>query len=116
VDHVLTDLDREVTADRAGRRLQRIGGADHLTGGHDRLLALERHRDERTRSDERHKLLVEAFALVLGVMLRGQVAAHRHQAHRHQPQALALEPGDDLARQAAGKGVGLDQDQRSFHG
>src|SRR5581483_4278016 len=28
---------------------------------------------------------------------------------------LALEPGDDLARQIAGEGIGLDEDQRSLH-
>src|SRR4051794_1885596 len=41
VDHVGADLDREVAADRAGRRLERVGGADHLAGGLDGLVALE---------------------------------------------------------------------------
>ena len=36
VHHVLADLDREVAADRAGRGLERIGGADHLARGGDR--------------------------------------------------------------------------------
>src|ERR1700733_3357608 len=97
VDHVLAHVDGIVATDRARRRLERIGGGDHLTCGNHGLLALEHHRHQRRGCDERHKLLVEALALMLGVMLRRHLAAHRHEVHRHQPQALALESRDDLA-------------------
>ena len=46
VHEVLADLDRVVAANRACRRLKRIGRADQLTGGDDRLLALEDRGDE----------------------------------------------------------------------
>ncbi len=50
------------------------------------------------------------------------VVATRHlgsdlsQLRRGQPQTLALEPPDDLSDEAPLHGVGLDDDQGSFHG
>src|SRR5688500_1362543 len=79
VDHVLPDLERVVTADRARVRLERVSGADHLACRDDRLVPLEHHRDERPAGDERDELVEERLALVLRVMLGGQVAVHLHQ-------------------------------------
>ena len=80
------------------------------------LLALEHHRHQRAGGDEVDQLLVERLALVLGVVLRGQLAGHGHQLQGDEPQSLALEAGDYLARQVAGKGIGLDKDERALHG
>src|SRR6478752_756331 len=44
VDHVLAGLDREVAADAAGGRLERVGRADHLAGGLHGLVALQHDR------------------------------------------------------------------------
>ena len=52
VDQVGLDLEAEVAADRAGRRLDRVGRADHLPRGRDRLVALEHQRDQRAAGDE----------------------------------------------------------------
>jgi hypothetical protein len=52
---------------------------------------------------------------VLGVVLLGEVLRHLHVAHRHDLQAFVLEAGDDLAGEAAGEGVGLDEDEGAFH-
>src|SRR5205823_7908537 len=46
VDHVLADLEREVAADRAGSRLERVGRPDDLARRGHRLVALEHHRNE----------------------------------------------------------------------
>ena len=97
-----------------GGRLERVGGADHLARGLDRLLALEHHRDDRAGGDELDELAEERLAVVLGVVLLGEVLGHLHVAHGDDLQALALEAGDDLAGQAAGEGVGLDEDERSM--
>ncbi len=53
---------REVAADRAGRGLERVGRADHLAGGLDRLVALEHHRDQRAAGDEVDQLAEERLA------------------------------------------------------
>ena len=116
VDHVLARLDREVAADAAGRRLERVGRADHLARGLDGVLALEHHRDDRPRGDEVDELAEERALGVLGVVVLGELAGDGHVPQGDDPQALALEAGDDLAGQRAGEGVGLDEDQRSLHG
>ena len=47
----------------------------------------------------------------------GQVAVHGAQVHRDDLEALAFDPGDDLADELARDAVGLDQDESSFsHG
>ena len=88
----------------------------HLAGADDRGLALEDERNQRPRGDEADQLLVERLALVLGVMLGGQLAADGLELERHQAQALALEAGDDLSAEVAGEGIRLDEDERSLHG
>ena len=67
------DGDREVAADRAGGGLERVGGADDLAGGADRVLALEDERDDRAGGDELDELAEERLALVLAVVLLGEV-------------------------------------------
>ena len=59
------------------RGLERVRGADHLAGGLDRLVALEHHRDERAGGDELDELAEERLAVVLGVVLLGQVLGRR---------------------------------------
>ncbi len=48
---------------------------------------------------------------MLGVVLLGGLAGQGAQLGGHEPQALGLQPADDLADEAAGDAVGLDQDQ-----
>ena len=60
------------------------------------------------------RLLEERLALVLGVVLLGELALDRAQFERDHVEALALDPGQDLADQLAPDTVGLDQDQGSF--
>ena len=95
-----------------------FGGADDLARGRDGVVALEHQRDERARGDEVDELAEERLALVLGVVLLGELLARRSAAlSASDRQALALEAGDDLAGQAARERVGLDQDQSvAFHG
>ena len=67
--------------------------------------------------DELEQPLVERLALVLGVVLLGQLAVDRAQLQRDEVEPLALDPGEDLADQPAPDAVGLDQDQGAFgHG
>jgi hypothetical protein len=53
---------------------------------------------------------------VLGVVLLGGRLVEGAEVHRDQPEALALEPADDLPDQAAGDRVGLAEDQGAFVG
>src|SRR5689334_3640995 len=109
VNEIGLDLEAVVAADRSRRRLDRVGGADHLAGRLHGLVTLEHHRHERAAGDELHQLAEERLVLVLGVMLLRLVARDGHVLERGDPQALALEAGDDLAGERALEGVGLDE-------
>ncbi len=52
---------------------------------------------------------------MLGVVTLGERLVDAHELHAAEPKAAPLEPGDDLADQAAGHAVGLDHDERAFH-
>jgi hypothetical protein len=50
-------------------------------------------------------------------MALGHLRRHRHQLERREPQALALEPGDDLPGQIAAKASGFTRiSVRSMYG
>src|SRR5215210_1468416 len=115
VDHVGLHLQRVVAADRAGGGLDRVGGADHLAGGLDRLVPLEDEGDQRSAGDELDELAEEGALPVLRVVLLGEVAVDRHVLHRDDHEALALEPGDDLAGESAPEGVGLHENECAIH-
>ena len=53
---------------------------------------------------------------MLGVVLLGDLDGQRAQLGGDQAEALGLEAGDDLADQATGDTIGLDQDERTFSG
>ena len=53
---------------------------------------------------------------VLGVVLLGGRAVKRAQLERDKGEALALQPGDDLAHQAPANAIGFDQDQGALGG
>src|SRR6185437_10492133 len=61
VDHVLAHLDREVTANRSGRGLERVGRTDYLAGRLDSIDALQDHRHDRSRCYEVDKLAEEGL-------------------------------------------------------
>ena len=65
--------------------------------------------------DERHQVVEERLALVLGVVAAGGRRVDGAQLGRDQPQALALEAADDLADQAPLDGVGLADDEGAVH-
>jgi hypothetical protein len=115
VDQVGLNLQPVVAADRAGSGLHRVGGADHLPGGLHRLVALQHQGDQRAAGDELDQLAEERLLRVLGVVLLGLRALDGHVLEGGDLQALALEAGDDLARQVALERVRLDQDQGPCH-
>src|SRR5215210_7101079 len=90
VDEVGLHLEAEVPADRAGRRLDRVGGADHLARRLHRLVSLEDQGHERAAGDEVHELPEERALAVLGVVLLGEVALDGHVLHGDDRQSLAL--------------------------
>src|SRR5690349_8329669 len=118
VDEVVLGLQREVAPDRAGRGLlDRVGAARDLPPRRDRARALDDGRHHRPGSDELQQALEERLAVVLGVVLAGQLAVDRAQVHRDDVEALALDAGQDLADQLAAHAVGLDEDESAFsHG
>src|SRR6185312_11714044 len=118
VDEVVLGLQGEVAADRAGRGLlDRVGAARDLPPRRDGARALDDGRHHRTGGDELQQALEERLAVVLGVVLAGQLPVDRAQVHRDDVEALALDAGQDLADQLAAHAVGLDEDESAFsHG
>src|SRR5215217_6084389 len=116
VDQVLLDLQAVVAADGAGRGGDRVGRAHQGAHGGDRLGPLEAQGDQRPRSDEGDQVAEERLALVLAVVPLGGGLVEGAQLHGEEPEALAFQPADHLADQAAGDRVGLAQDQGAFVG
>src|SRR5918997_2198629 len=108
-------LQAEVAADRPGRGLERVGGADRLARGLHGLMAIEHERHERAAGDELHQFAEEGALGVLGVVLLGELAVHGHVLHRGDAEALALEAPEDLACEAAPERVGLHENQSAVH-
>src|SRR4051812_22309019 len=115
VDQVVLGLQREVAADGArGGLLDRVGAAGQLAERGDGARALDGERDQRARGDELQQVAEERTLLVLGVVLLGQRLRNGPQLDRGELEALALDPRDDFADEAARDAIGLDQDQRAF--
>src|SRR4051794_40199696 len=91
VYEVESHLDREISADRSGRSLQRVGRADELAGRRHRLVALEDGGNQRPAGDEGHEFAEEGLLAVLGVVHVRQLLVGLHQLQSDQPWALALE-------------------------
>ncbi|CAB4879741.1 unannotated protein [freshwater metagenome] len=53
---------------------------------------------------------------MLGVVLLGERAIGGHELQRSEPEALALEAGDDLTGEVACERIRLDQDEGPVHG
>ena len=72
---------------------------------------LDDRRHDGSGGDELQQRVEERFAVVLGVVLAGQLVADVPQLKGRNRQALALDPADYLADQAPLDAVGLDQYQ-----
>ena len=108
---VLAVGQREVAADGAGGGLAAVGGAVDRAHDLDRLVALEHQRHERAAGDEVAQRRVEVALDVLGVVGVGLLDVDVAVLERDDGQALGLEPGQDVADEAASYGVGLEEDQ-----
>src|SRR4051794_33371858 len=83
VDQVVLRLQGVVTPDRAGcGLLDGVGAARDLPPRRDGARALHDGREHRAGRDELQQALEERLAVVLGVVLAGQLAADRAQVHR----------------------------------
>ena len=63
------------------------------------------------RGDERDEIAEERLVAVLVVVPAGELRVDLAQLQRHDREALALEPADDLADEPALDGVGLAEDE-----
>ena len=105
-----------VAADRAGCRIPAVGRAHHLADHPDRLRSFGNQGHNGTRRDECLEAGIPELGDVFGVMPFGQFGRHAHHLHGDDVQAFFLKTGDNPASQPALHTVGLQQDERSFHG
>jgi len=79
-------------------------------------VALEHQGHQRAAGDELDEVGEEGLlAMLVVVLLRGR-ALEAHELHGDDPQALALEAGDDLAGEPTLEGVGLHQYECAVQG
>ena len=110
LEQVARAVDREVAADRAERRLRRVGVAGERL--HRRRLRVP-HQHHRRPGDEEVDERGEVRGFFQGLVVRRRLLARRLQhLARHQRQAALLEALRDLEREAARDGVGLEEDER----
>jgi hypothetical protein len=116
VHEVAEPDERVVAADGAGHRFMRTCRADHGADHSDRVRALQHDGHDGRRADDLDQVVIEELALVHRVVLLGHSAIDPQQAQRGDAQAAALEAGEDLARDAALDGIGLQHDEGALDG
>src|SRR5437660_2848541 len=116
VDDVPPDHEREIPSDGPGLRLRGIRLAHHPTDGGHRAVSFEDHRHHRSRRDVRHERLEERFPLVFRVVRLSEGPRDPEHLHRHDLQAAAFEPADDLSHQGPLHGIRFQQDEGPLGG
>src|SRR4029079_13740199 len=96
VHDVLGELEREVTTDRAGRRVERIRLTHHRPDDRDRGLATHGEREHGARADEVDERAEERLALVFAVVLSRRRLRDLQQAGRPAPAPPTPEAGEDM--------------------
>jgi BirA family biotin operon repressor/biotin-[acetyl-CoA-carboxylase] ligase len=114
VHEIAADRLREIPANRAGRRGERVGRADKLAAPVDCILAFDRQRNQRSARNEGDEVVEERFAAMLAVVLARAIAVELHQVQSSDHVTAALHPADDLTHEAARDRVGLAKNQCAF--
>src|SRR5882672_1086832 len=115
VDRVGLDGRGEILADRAGRRLGRIGGAHELPPPLDRVLGLEDHRQARSLGHEVAEALEKRSRAVDRVEAGRIDLRHVDHLGRENLEARALHARDDMPGNALAYRIGFDDGQRALH-
>src|SRR5436853_4924022 len=116
VDDVAPDREREIPSDGPGLRLRGIRLAHHPTDGGHRAVSFEDPSHHRSRRDVRHERLEERFPLVFRVVRLSEGPRDPEHLHRHDLQAAAFEPADDLSHQGPLHGIRFQQDEGPLGG
>ena len=90
-------LETEVTADRAGRRLGRVGGSEQITDAADHVFTLESEGDDRSFLHEAADCREEWHSGDVRVMLGEDFIAEEHHLDAANQKTFRLETGEDLA-------------------
>src|SRR6266849_6868717 len=117
VDHIATDCEREIPANRPRFGFCGISLPHHLADGGDRSVSLEDDRDDRPGGDVTHERFEEGLPFVLRIVRLPQGATHADEFQRRHLQTATLESGDDFPNEAALHRVRLQEDEGAFgHG
>lgn len=114
VNDVVAHIATEISADGTGGRLQRLGGAHHLTSDGNDVVSLPHHGDDGRGAHETSEAGVETLALVLSVVLLKEGHGGNQHLQTHQLESLLLEAGNDLTNVSALDSVGLNSKESSL--
>jgi hypothetical protein len=116
VDNILSQSNREVTANRSWCGVLRIRGSHETSHDLPRVLGTLHDQHQRgTLRDEFHEFVVVGLALVLDVVALGRWLVNSSQFGRDDTQLLVFETPDDFTDEAARDTVGLHYEERSIH-
>src|SRR5512145_2186619 len=102
----------EVRPDRPRRGLAEVGGPHEIAPALDRALALQHHHQAGPLGHEVAEALEESLLAVDGIEAGGVLAGHVNQPRGQDLESGLLDAGHDLAHDALGHRVGLDDGER----
>jgi len=105
----------EVAADGAGLGLAGLCGAHHLAGDGDGVLAGDGEDDYGGAGHELNQAGIKRLAFVRFVVRLGEAWGNARQLHANDLEAALFETGDDLPNKVSLNGIGLQDEESSFH-
>ena len=114
MDNVSAHVNAEVSADGAGRRVERLGGSEHLAAGKNGVVTFPDHSADGAGDSVLDETSEEAFGGEVSVVLFELLFAGGAKFHANKLESLGLEAADNLANESSLDTIGLDHDEGSF--
>lgn len=114
--HVAADIDGEVTADRTGLRVSRIGGSEECAAALHHVLALPHHANDWARANVLDQTVKERLGGEVLVVRLSLLSGGLQHLESHELEALALKAGNDLTNETTLDAVGLHSNESALRG
>src|SRR6266849_1873214 len=114
MDEIAADVQRQVAADGAWRSVERIGRADAVAHHLHRAGPFDTRDDDRRAGDVLEQAVVEALALVFGVVAGRELLRNLDEFEPDDLQPTRFETGQNRPNEASLHAIWLDNDQRAL--
>ena len=109
--HVAANIDAQVAADGAGKRVGGVRRSEEDASTADGAKALPDHADDRARGEVHAQVVVKLLGSEVAVVCLGLVHCWLEHLERNELVALVLEAANNFADEATLHAVGLDRDE-----